>query len=50
MIQIQDFKLDTKHVVDIQNRLGNQGANGYRYRDLMAGVHDKFTRDIENLV
>ena len=44
MIQIQNFKLDTKHVVDIQNRLGKQGANGYKYRALMAGVHEKHQR------
>ena len=44
MIQIQNLKLDTKHVVDIQNRLGKQGANGYRYRDLMSGVHEKHKR------
>ena len=44
MSQIQNFKLDTKHVVDIQNRLGKQGANGYKYRALMAGVHEKHQR------
>ena len=44
MIQIQNFKLDTKHIVDIQNRLGRQGTNGYRYRDLMSGVHEKHKR------
>ena len=44
MIQIQNFKLDTKHIVDIQNRLGKQGTNGYRYRDLMSGVHEKHKR------
>ena len=44
MIQIQNFKLDTKHIVDIQNQLGGQGTNGYRYRDLMSGVHEKHKR------
>ena len=42
--EVRTFKLDSKHLVNIENRLSNQRVNGTKYSQLMAGVYENFHR------
>ena len=42
--EVRTFKLESKHLVDIENRLSKQKGNGTKYTQIMAGVHEGFHR------
>ena len=42
--EVRTFKLESKHLVDIENRLSSQKSNGTKYTQIMAGVYEKFHR------
>ena len=41
---VRTFKLESKHLVNVENRLSHQKGTGTKYGQLMAGVYEKYHR------